>query len=74
MAIHDLKDYKRSKMYVDDLKVITHVLALTIKSLEFFSVYLVVGKILLFLKSEQEIIKGQLKKAKETIDNKGIIR
>lgn len=72
MAIHDLKDYKRSKMYIEDLKVISKVLALAIKALEFYSVYLIVGRILIFLREEQEVIKGHLIRAKETVDNKGI--
>lgn len=66
MSIHNLKDYKQSKIVLPHLIAILKVLDLTERSLKPFNYYVPVARVLVVIKEQKSIIESY-KEENETI-------
>lgn len=69
--LHDFKNLRRARVYVEHITAILQVLNLTIAGLKLFSIYTSVQNILVIMKEEKKILEAQLRIQKEVINNKG---
>jgi len=69
--LHNFKNYKKAKVYVQHLEAILKVVDLSVKGLSLFEVYIPVHRILVVMKDERRFLESHLKEQQEIIRRRG---